>query len=115
MSSYDTLDETRRKKLPRFAQDYMAGLEARIRELEGLQVRQEKTAVSFGFTMKCDEEGYLPEHSNVRFDLGKNGVVECYRRKTNGQLVLDVHGNSNAIMLFPQASNSVYITEEPKP
>jgi len=113
MSCYDTLDEGRRKKLPRFAQDYIQHLENRIRELEGIQTKQEKTAVAFGFTMKCDEEGYLPNHTSVRFDLGVDGVVECYRRPIGKRFVLDVHTLRRGLLIEPCASNSIRIIEEP--
>ena len=109
MSTYDTLDDERRKKLPKFAQDYMCGLENRIRELENLQHQTGKTAISFGWTMKTDEEGYIPEHSNVRFNLGVDGEIECYRRKIGQRFVLDVHGNRHSIRILPVASNVVHI------
>ena len=108
------MDDDRINKLPKWAQNHIEKMICRIRELEGLQTRQEKTAVSFGFTLKCDEEGYLPEHTSVRFDLGVDGVIECYRRKTGNRFVLDIHGLRNGIIVQPVASNVVHITEEPR-
>jgi len=113
VSNFDTLEEGRRKKLPRFAQDYMQNLENRIRELEGLQVKREKTAVSFGWTMTVGEQGYLPQATSVRFDLGVDGVIECYRRPVGQRFVLDVHTLNHGLRIEPVASNSIRITEEP--
>ena len=63
--------------------------------------------------MVAGEQGYLPQSTSVRFDLGVDGIIECYRRPVGQRFVLDVHTLNHVLRIEPVASNSIRITEGP--
>ena len=118
MSTRDERDkeaEGRLPTLPKWAQSYITGMHHRIRDLEGLQQLQKPTAVLFGWTMKGSEHGYIPDNTTVSFDLGKNGVINCYRRKVpkkvGEEFMLEVSSTGHELLVLPYACNMVRIVE----
>ena len=105
--------ESRLTTLPKWAQSYVTSLYCRIRDLERLQQSQKPTAISFGWTLKGDSEhGYIPDTTHVTFDLGKNGSIECYRRKVAGEEIqLEVTAHRGELLVRPYACNVVRIVE----